>query len=417
VKIKETNRLFLREFNEKDLKSIHEYASNSEVVRYQNWGPNTIDETRHFLENAIKFQAMDDRLVYELAVVEKKSNVQMGGCRVAINPNNRLQGEIGYIVHHEHWNVGYGTEIAKMLIDYAFDVLKLTKLVATCDKKNASSYRVLEQNGFRFSCEIRGHMMQKGELRDTLEYVLERKPKHIFAIGGGEVTGYDNLPIDRVIVDTVDRKKKKALFISTASKDEESYVDAFRKIYEEELGCLVSEMTVVDNNETQTQLREKILSSDIIYVGEGNTKFMLATWKKYGIQKALKEAYERGITIAGLSAGAVCWFKEGFSDIISFLEVEETEYDLIDGLNFINVLCCPNFNKRERREKYIELVKKNKLRGIAIEDYACMEIRDGRYRILKSKASARVYQLYTKNEKFIMEELDNDEFISIYNLF
>ena len=51
--------------------------------------------------------------------------------------------------------------------------------------------------------------------------------------------------------------------------------------------------------------------SDIIYVGGGNTLKMMKVWKKTGVDKMLKQAYEKGIVLSGLSAGSICWFRWG----------------------------------------------------------------------------------------------------------
>ena len=60
-------------------------------------------------------------------------------------------------------------------------------------------------------------------------------------------------------------------------------------------------------------LRELILSQDIVYVGGGSMRNLLAIWREHGIDLLLREAWEQGVVLAGLSAGAMCWFQNGIT--------------------------------------------------------------------------------------------------------
>ena len=53
---------------------------------------------------------------------------------------------------------------------------------------------------------------------------------------------------------------------------------------------------------------EWLLSKDIVYVGGGNTFYMLEIWKKNSLEQVFKKAYEKGLILSGVSAGAVCWW-------------------------------------------------------------------------------------------------------------
>ena len=65
----QTKRLVLRDFNEDDWEAVHEYASDPEVVRYMEWGPNTEEETRNFIKRAISHQNEKPRRNFTLAIV------------------------------------------------------------------------------------------------------------------------------------------------------------------------------------------------------------------------------------------------------------------------------------------------------------------------------------------------------------
>ena len=63
-----------------------------------------------------------------------------------------------------------------------------------------------------------------------------------------------------------------------------------------------------------TDLESYVLEHDVIWVGGGNTRAMLALWREFGLDKILKQAWREGVVLSGVSAGAVCWFAQGMSD-------------------------------------------------------------------------------------------------------
>ena len=63
-------------------------------------------------------------------------------------------------------------------------------------------------------------------------------------------------------------------------------------------------------------LREIVLAQDVIYVGGGSMRNLLAIWRAHGLDAVLREAWQRGIVLAGLSAGAMCWFEGGVHEVV-----------------------------------------------------------------------------------------------------
>ena len=102
--------------------------------------------------------------------------------------------------------------------------------------------------------------------------------KVIIPIGGGEISNKTTLKIDEYIVSLVNKENKKVLFIPTASGDFSSYIEKFSKYYQE-LGCEVDTLllSIVTNDNL---IRSKIFSSDIIYIGGGNTAKMMRIFKR-----------------------------------------------------------------------------------------------------------------------------------------
>jgi dipeptidase E len=112
------------------------------------------------------------------------------------------------------------------------------------------------------------------------------------------------------------------------------------------------------------ELREFVLSQDVIYVGGGNTANMLAVWRVHGMDAALREAWEDGVVLCGSSAGMICWFEAGVTD--SFGPQLE---GMRDGLGFLPGSACPHYDGEElRRPRYRELVDAGFPPGYAAED-------------------------------------------------
>ena len=111
--------------------------------------------------------------------------------------------------------------------------------------------------------------------------------------------------------------------------------------------------------------REHLLSRDLIWVGGGNTASMLGVWRAHGVDAVLREAWERGVVLAGGSAGAICWFEAGVTD--SF----RAELDGLECLGWLPGSCCPHYDGEEnRRPAYRRLLEDGFPPGIAIDDFA-----------------------------------------------
>jgi len=164
----ETKRLLIREFKPSDLDSIHEYGSNPEVIKYMPFEPNTPEGSKSFLEQAMSKQINENRTDFELAVVHKKEDRLIGGCR--INKETDVQAHIGYMINQKYWGYGYATEVAKALVTYGFTELDVHRIYATCVPDNVGSWRVLEKAGLVREGRLRESMMRQGKYLDAFVY-------------------------------------------------------------------------------------------------------------------------------------------------------------------------------------------------------------------------------------------------------
>ena len=121
------------------------------------------------------------------------------------------------------------------------------------------------------------------------------------------------------------------------------------------------------------KLKEKFLKADLIYVGGGDTVFMIEHWKQSGLLSLIKEAYERGVILAGLSAGAICWFSDIYTD--SLKSEDGTKYAMFKGLNWIKGIISPHYGQRTL--DFDKIVCYNYQCAYGIEDNAALLIENG----------------------------------------
>lgn len=152
------------------------------------------------------------------------------------------------------------------------------------------------------------------------------------------------LKIDRQIVELTGKAHPKALFIPTASSDSEGYTEAWIKNYQDKLGCRVDVLRLIKGKPSFAEIEAKILGADLIYVGGGNTLMMMNKWRRLGVDKLLRKAWQRGIVLCGVSAGSICWFERGVSDSRQFKNPKSHEYIRVRGLGFLKGLHCPHFD-------------------------------------------------------------------------
>jgi len=184
--------------------------------------------------------------------------------------------------------------------------------------------------------------------------------KNIVAIGGGGFgRSLGSLKIEKYIISLITKKRPKICFIPTASGDSSLYKLNFYRAFSK-LDCITSHIDFFSRTEN---LEEKVLTQDIIYVGGGNTKSMLAVWKEWDLHNILKTAYEKGIVMSGVSAGAICWFEKGITD--SFAK----ELNIINCLGIIDGVACPHFDEEKEREPYVNDVIQREI----IESCICIE--------------------------------------------
>lgn len=230
----------------------------------------------------------------------------------------------------------------------------------------------------------------------------------IVAIGGGEISNRETEPIDKYLVSLARKERPRLLFLPTASGDAEGYIDIVKR-YFEELGCSVDHLSLNKEKYEQQEIRQKILTADIIYVGGGDTVSMMSRWKTLHVDECLREAYAKGVIMSGLSAGSICWFQYGHSDSDSFHGSSIWDYVRAYGLGLIPSSHCPHYNE-VGRESYDEMIGEDQIPGIALENQTALVYIDGVCRIIKSDEKKNAYLLRMIDGRLAKTLLGGEEF-------
>jgi dipeptidase E len=238
--------------------------------------------------------------------------------------------------------------------------------------------------------------------------------RKIIAIGGGRVNCPrgripQTLDIDREVVRLAGKSKPRLLFIPTASLDDEQYCNAVKRLYQDMLGCRVTNLLLYRERPQQEAIATMIADSDIIYVGGGNTLRMLKLWRKLGVDNRIDTARSRGAVLCGVSAGAICWFRQGNSDSRKFTDDTDLSLIKVSGLGFVDALACPHYDVEKHRKPALrEMMRTTTGVAIAMDNCAAIEIVDDKYRVLTSAQRKNIYRVYWKKGRYYREQLARD---------
>ena len=224
---------------------------------------------------------------------------------------------------------------------------------------------------------------------------MDRNKKKIISIGGGGFTHETDESLDQFVLNQVNLKNFKIGFLPTASKDDQKKIDLFYKRFDNNY-LQLSHFTLCSKIEG---FKDWILNKDIVYVGGGNTSYMLEIWKKNNLIEIFKEAYNKGIILSGVSAGAICWFDWILSDS------EGIGLKAIRGINLISGSCTPHSSKNERLKKFKNDIENSKMpKGIAIDDGVAVLFIDGKPTEVYSSRKNHDAYFIDKNKKISLKE-------------
>ena len=227
--------------------------------------------------------------------------------------------------------------------------------------------------------------------------------KNIVAIGGGGFgRSLGSLAIEKYIISLVNKKNPKICFIPTASGDNDLYKLNFYRAFSK-LKCITSHIDFFSRTE---DLEEKTSTQDILYVGGGNTKSMLAVFREWGLDKILIKAYQSGKILAGVSAGAICWFNQGVTDSWAH------GLRVMDCMDVLEGCCCPHYDgEKNRRPSVLKFIEQNTISScLAIEDGAAVHYKDNKlHTAISFYEDKNAYYVSKEGEQTIEQKIERIE--------
>lgn len=216
----------------------------------------------------------------------------------------------------------------------------------------------------------------------------------IVAMGGGGFSMEPENPLlDELVLGLARTERPRVCFLPTASGDSDRYLADFYRAFSR-FDCRPTDLRLFERE--GGELKSFVLEQDVVYVGGGSTANLLAVWRVHGLDAVLRQAWEEGVVLCGLSAGMNCWFEESVTD--SFGPVLAP---LHDGLGLLPGSACPHYDgEGQRRPTFRRLVGSGELRpGWAADDGAALVFEGRELReVVSSRADARAYRVERRNE-------------------
>jgi len=213
--------------------------------------------------------------------------------------------------------------------------------------------------------------------------------QQIIAMGGGGFSMEpDNLALDQYILKQARQPIPAVCFLPTASGDADGYCLGFYKAFSK-MDCRPSTLSLF--RLPSADLESFVMEKDVIYVGGGNTRSMLALWREWGLDIILRKACEAGVVLAGISAGGNCWFEECSTDSAP------GELQPLACLGYLPGSFCPHYDEEaERRPSYHKMIFEGRLKpGYAADNSAAVHFINGKlHQAVRSVATAHVYRVY-----------------------
>jgi dipeptidase E len=188
--------------------------------------------------------------------------------------------------------------------------------------------------------------------------------RRIVAMGGGGFSTGADPALDRYVLEVAERGCPRICLLPTAGGDAEEQIQRFYRAYHD-LSCEPTHLSLFRLGTKPVDLRALLLGQDVIYVGGGSLLNLLAIWRAHGLDLILREAWERGVVLSGISAGSMCWFSAGVT----------TGYGVpraVEGLGFLPASNSVHYSSEPQRRPCFHDAVRTELAppGYAVDDGA-----------------------------------------------
>ncbi len=229
--------------------------------------------------------------------------------------------------------------------------------------------------------------------------MVVREPQIVAFGGGGFSMEPKNPLLDEYVLSLTGTLRPKVCFLPSASGDADHYVVRFYKQFADRADA--SHITLFRREAGPRDLREHLLSQDLIYVGGGSLVSLLGVWRAHGIDVILRDAWARGVVLCGLSAGALCWFDRALTAYYGSPEP-------VGGMGFLPWSFTAHYDSEpERRAEFHRRLAGGMAMGFAADDGAALHFqRRDLLRAVTSKPTAGAYSLRYRDGSVCEERLD-----------
>ena len=206
--------------------------------------------------------------------------------------------------------------------------------------------------------------------------------------GGGFTAGAADPALDELVLRLTGVPRPRLCLLPTAGGDSEHQIRRFYETFRDRL-CEPSHISLFRLGRHPVPLREHLLAQDAIYVGGGSMVNLLAIWRAQGLDAILREAWQSGVVLAGLSAGSMCWFEWGVTTS-SGAPAPSPGLGFLPGSNSVH-----DDSEPARRPVYLEAVRSGAIPpGWAVDDGAALIFRHSELAdVLTARKSAHAYRV------------------------
>jgi peptidase E len=222
----------------------------------------------------------------------------------------------------------------------------------------------------------------------------------ILAMGGGGFSMERSPLLDEFVLSLARGGRPRICFLGTASGDSPEYAARFLRAFRRQR-CVPLVLSLLQP--PRRSLQGILQDQDVVYVGGGNTRALLALWREWEVDRILRRAWRNGTVMAGLSAGSICWFEQGLSD-----SVESGRLLPLDGLGILPGSNCPHYDgEAGRRPAYRRLVGSGGMKpGWAADDGAGLLFVGRKFvRAVSSRPAARAWRLERRGGRAVETEV------------
>ena len=165
-----TKGLLLRKLERTDANEMYFLRSNENVLRFIGREPaKTMAEAEEFINKIHKAVDENESILWGIAFLNEPSTV-IGTICIWNFKKEHYRGEIGYMLHPDHWRKGIMKEAINAVVDYGFTVLGLHSFEALLDPANIGSSSVLESTGFIKEGQLKESFYFDGDFKDEAIY-------------------------------------------------------------------------------------------------------------------------------------------------------------------------------------------------------------------------------------------------------